>query len=103
MNYTNKFVEFLNGGNTIKISGVKDFESFNSLCHKVGLENGWNDYWSLLALAQLNHCAINNMTVLVEYQPYKGFTIGYKTIEESEKWYERKPWDMVEVRRSMNG
>lgn len=101
MKYTNKFVEFLNGANTIKISGVKEFESFNALCKKVGLENGWNDYWELLGMAQVNHCAINNTTVLVEYQPFKGFTFGYKTIEESEKWYGLKPWTMLEVRMSI--
>lgn len=99
--YTNKFVEFLNGANTIKISGVRDFNSLNSLCKKVGLDIGFTDYWDLLHIAQINHCAINNTTILVEYQPYKGFSIGYKTYEESEKWYEQKTWSMTEVMQSM--
>lgn len=99
--YTNKFVEFLNGGNTIAISGVKDFNSLNSLCKKVGLDCITDNYWNLLHLAQINNCAINNITVLVEYQPYKGLTFGYKTIEDSEKWYEKKPWKMSEVVKSM--
>jgi hypothetical protein len=100
MKYTNKFVEFLNGANTIRISGVKDFNSLNSLCKKVGLDMGWTDYYDLLNLAMLNHCAINYSSVLVEYQPYKGFSIGYKTVEDSEKWYEMKPWTMSEVLQS---
>lgn len=101
MNYTNKFVEFLNGTNTIKISGTKDYNSLNSLCKKVGLKFIANDYWELLNLAEYNHCAINHITILVEYQPHKGFAFGYKTYEESEKWYEQKPWSMKEVKQSM--
>ena len=101
MRYTNKFVEFLNGANTIKISGVRDFNSLNSLCKKVGLDMLEQSYWELLHIAQINHCAINNTTILVEYQPYKGFSIGYRSIEQSEKWYEQKPWSMTEVTRSL--
>ena len=102
MSYTNLFIQFLNGENTIKISGVKEFESFNSLCKKVGLDIWFKDYWDLLYMAQINHCAINNSTILIEYQPHKGISIGYKSVEDSEKWYGQKPWTMLEVRRSLN-
>ena len=99
--YTNKWVEFLNGANTIKIGGEKDFISYKSLCKKVGLEPLGESYWDLYELAQNNHCLINYISILVEYQPQKGFTIGYKSVEESEKWYEQKPWTIKEVLQSM--
>jgi hypothetical protein len=69
---------------------------------KVGLEFNFNCYWDLLHMAQINHCAINYSTILVEYQPYKGFSFGYKSFEESEKWYKQKPWTVQEVRQSLN-
>ena len=100
MNYTNKWVEFLNGANTIIISGERDFASFNSLCKKVGLDSGFSDYYDLYHLAQINRCEIG-LSVLIEYQPYKGFSMGYKSFEQSEKWYEQKPWKMSEVLKSV--
>ena len=100
--YTNKWVEFLNGANTIIIRGDRDFTMLNSLCKKVGLTPIRDNYWDLIDLARINGCAINYSSVLVEYQPYKGFSIGYKTIEQSEKWYEQKPWTMQQVKESMN-
>lgn len=103
MRYTNKFVEFLNNSNTIKISGVKDFNSFNSLCKKIGLDMLKQSYWDLLHIAQINHCAINNTTILVEYQPFKGFSIGYRTIEDSAKWYGMQPYTMKEIMQSIKG
>ena len=101
-NYTNKWIEFLNGANTIAIRGDKDFTSYKALCKKVGLRPITEWYWDLLDLATKNGCAINYSTILVEYQPYKGFAIGYKSFADSEKWYEQKPWTMEEVRRSMD-
>ena len=95
--YTNKWVEFLNNANTIKISGERDFKSFNSLCKKVGLDFPYTDYWSLLHLADINHCAINYITILVEYNYSKGFSIGWHSIEESEKWFEQKPFIVKEL------
>ena len=100
-NYTNKFVEFLNGANTIIIHGDKDFNSYRALCKKVGLKPIMESYWDLLEIARLNHCVIDYCTILIEYQPYKGFSMGYHSFEESEKWYEQKPWTMSEVLQSM--
>lgn len=100
--YTNKMVEFLNGANTVIIRGDRDFTSFKSMMKKVGLDFNYESYWDLLHIAQINHCAINYSTVLVEYQPYKGFSFGYKSFDESEKWYEQKPWTVQEVRQSLN-
>lgn len=100
-NYTNKLVEFLNGANTVIISGEKDFISFKSWCKKVGLTCPWSNYDSLFNLARFNGCTINHDTVLVEYQPYKGFTFGYNSFEESEKWYGMKPWTVQEVNQSL--
>lgn len=101
MRYTNKFVEFLNGGNTIIVRGVRDYNSLNSLCKKVGLDCIGGNYWDLLSLAQANRCAINNTSVIVEYQPYKGMTIGYKSIDESVDWYGQRPWEMSDVLNSL--
>lgn len=101
MRYTNKFVEFLSGANTIKISGVRDFNSLNSLCKKVGLDMDYMDYYNMLNHAQRHSCAINNISILIEYQPCKGFTIGYRSIEDSAKWYGLAPWTMSEVLSSM--
>lgn len=98
--YTNKWVEFLNGSNTIIISGVRDFNSLNSLCKKVGLDTGFNNYWDLFHLAQINHCEIG-LSVLIEYQPYKGFSFGYRSFKQSEDWYGQKPWRMSEVLQSV--
>lgn len=100
--YTNKMVEFLNGANTIIIRGDRDFTSFKSMMKKVGLDFNFESYWDLLHIAEFNHCAINYSTILVEYQPYKGFSFGYKSFDESEKWYEQKPWTVQEVRQSLN-
>lgn len=101
MKYTNKLVEFLNGANTIKITCNKDFISYASMCKKVGLKPIFTDYWELVHIAQLNHCLIGLGTVLVEYQPYGGFTMGYKTIEESKKWYDKEPWTIKEILESL--
>lgn len=106
LNYTNKFVEFLNGANTVKISSQRDFASMHSLFHKVGLDFFDNlksgaDYYGLLEVARFNNCAIGYSTILVEYQPGKGLSFGYKSYEESEKWYGQKPWSAKEVRDSM--
>ena len=100
--YTNKWVEFLNGSNTIRIGGEKDFKSFNSLCKKVGLDSGFSDYYDLFHIAQINHCTIG-LSVLVEYQQGKGFSIGYKSFEQSEKWFGQKPYNMTEVLHSVVG
>lgn len=100
-NYTNKLVEFLNGANTIIIRGEKDFVSYRKWCKNVGLKPIAESYYDLLHVAQINHCAINYSTVLVEYQPYKGFTFGYKSFEESENWYGMKPWTVQEVNQSL--
>ena len=101
MKYTNKWVEFLNGANTIVISCERDFISYKSLCKKVGLEPIAQSYWELYGMADYNNCVINYSTILIEYQPYKGFTFGYKTYEESEKWYEQKPWTIKQVLQSL--
>lgn len=95
--YTNNWVRFLNNTNTIIINGERDFKSFNSLCKKVGLDFPYTDYWSLLHIAQINHCVIGYGSVLVEYNCSKGFTIGYKSIEESEKWFEQKPFKIKDL------
>lgn len=100
MKYTNKFVEFLNGTNTIKVSGVRDFNSLKALLKRVGLEMISNNYYDLLELARLNHCAID-LSILVEYQPFKGLTIGYRSYEESVKWYGINPWSVPEVMQSI--
>lgn len=104
--YTNKFVEFLNGANTVRISSQSDFNSMHSLFHKVGLDffddpQVGADYYGLLSLAEFNQCVIGYMTILVEYQPGKGLSFGYKSYEESEKWYGQKPWSVKEIRDSM--
>lgn len=101
MRYTNKFVEFLNGANTIKVSGQRDFTMLKTALNKVGLDCLCGDYYELLHLADINHCAINYSTILVEYQPGKGLTFGYKTIQESEDWYGQKPWTMKEVHEDL--
>ena len=108
MKHTNKFVEFLNGANTIKISGERDFTMLRTAMKKVGLEcfnnlnkSGESNYYDLLNIARINHCAINYTTILVEYQPYKGLTFGYRTYEESENWYGKRPWTMKEVHDDM--
>ena len=102
MKYTNKFVEFLNGCNTIIISSPQDYISFKSLLKKVGLDF-YEDYYDLLEIAEFNHCAIAHHVILVEYQLGKGLTFGYETMAESEKWYEQKPWTMKEVLASIKG
>jgi len=99
--YTNKLVEFLNGANTVIIGGEKEFSSFRSWCKKVGLTCPWSSYDDLWNQAQFNGCLIRGYAILVEYQPYKGFTFGYKSFEESEKWYEQKPWSVQEVNQSL--
>ena len=91
MKYTNLFIDFINGANTIAISGVKDFSMMKSLLKKVGLDMLCGDYYALLELARHNRCAITETTVLLEYQPQKGLTIGYNTYDESEKCYGIKP------------
>ena len=106
MKYTNKFVEFLNGANTIKISGERDFTMLRTAMKKVGLDcfsnyEGFGNYYDLLSIARINNCLINYSTILVEYQPYKGLTFGYRTYEESENWYGKKPWTMKEVHDDM--
>lgn len=112
LKHTNKFVEFLNGCNTIAIRGERDFTVLKSMLKRVGLDCFSNlrsdkdypdaTYWDLLHIAQINHCVINCSTILVEYQPGKGLTFGYKSFEESEKWYEMKPWSIAEVRAELN-
>lgn len=111
----NKFINFLNGGNTIAISGARDFSIIKSLCKKVGIkffENAfWKKpeepnvvagYWDLLYLAQMNHCAINHSTILIEYQVGKGLGFGYKSFKESEDWYGVKPFTASEVKKSVD-
>ena len=103
MRYTNKFVEFLNGANTVKVSGIRDYDTLKSLLNKVGLDcfPALGHYYNLLTAAQRNHCDINGITVLVEYQPYKGLTFGYHSYEESEKWYGMKPWTVKELKEAV--
>jgi len=83
--YTNKWVEFLNGANTVIISNQQDFIRFKSLIKKVGLDFNYGHYYELQHIAEINNCLIHWNVILVEYQPYKGFSFGYKSFEESEK------------------
>lgn len=103
MRATNKFVEFLNGANTIKITGQRDYAMLKAALKKVGLDCLGDGYYDLLHLAMINNCAINYSTILVEYQPHKGLTFGYKSIKDSEDWYGQKPWTMKEVHNDMKG
>lgn len=100
MRYTNKFVQFLANGNTIKVSGMSDFKSLNTMIKKVGLELPWKDYWELYSIAQNNNCVIGN-SILVEYQSSKGFAIGWKSIDQSKEWFGLLPWGVKEVKQDM--
>lgn len=115
MNYTNKFVEWLNGTNTIAVSCARDFNQLNSLCKKIGLNLFYNcyykkptdlqnwkpNYYDFLYLAKKNNCVIRHDTVLIEYQVGRGISFGYSSYEESESWYGTKPWSMSEVIESI--
>lgn len=111
----NKFIDFLNGGNTIKISGVKDFQIMRTLCKKVGIRffekafwkkpddpNAIANYYDLLELAQFNNGVINYSTILIEYTVGKGLTFGWKSYKESEEWFGKKPYSATEVKRSVD-
>ena len=111
----NKFICFLNGGNTIAISGVRDFSIMRNLCKKVGIKffekafwkkpeepNAIAGYWDLVYLAEMNGCAINRSTILIEYQVGKGLGFGYKSYKESEDWYGVKPFTASEVKKSVD-
>lgn len=98
--YTNKFIEFLNHTNTIAISSAQDLISFKSLIKKVGLSFDY-DYEKLTYLARKNNFLIRHDTVLVEYNYYKGFCLGWKSIEQSKEWFEQEPYTMKEIKESM--
>ena len=99
-NYTNKFIAFLNNTNTIAISSSKDLISFKSLIKKVGLSFDY-EYYQLINLASRNNFLIGYGTILVEYNYYKGFCLGWESIEQSKKWFEQEPYTMSEIRSDL--
>ena len=98
MRYTNKFVQFLGGNNTIVIASQKDFKFINDLVKKVGLDLPWKSYTELLKLAVINKCLVDKSKVIIEYQQFKGFTFGYKSYEESENWYGQTPFFVEDIK-----
>lgn len=92
--WNSKFVTFLSNGNTVKISGIRQFKSFNALLKKIGLnlfKNDEEDFWRFVELGTYSP------SFLVEYNNAKGIYVGWKSEEESEAWFGIKPYTVPEI------
>lgn len=101
VNWNSKFVNFLMDNNCVIINGVKEFNSFNSLLKKVGLDLFKDEhYWAICDRIR-RHCGseykLGINTLIVEYNNGNGLCLGWNSIEEAEKWYEQKPYTVKEI------
>lgn len=97
ISWDSKLVTFLSNGNTVKISGIRQFKSFNSLLKKIGLnlfKNDEEDFWRLVNDYKLEG---TSLSFLVEYNNAKGIRVGWKSEEESESWFGIEPFTVPEI------
>ncbi len=86
-----KWLDFLSGINTIKITNEYEFNRFKKFLDDIGLGkllNNYRDYYDWQHLSVINNHDPN--CILFEYQPGKGMTFG-STIEESKDWHGEEP------------
>lgn len=86
-----KWLDFLSGINTIKITNEYEFNIFKKFLDDIGLGdllNNYRDYYDWQHLSVINNHDPN--CILFEYQPGKGMTFG-STIEESKDWHGKDP------------
>lgn len=94
----NKLVEFITTTNTVIISNDSEFNALNEILNRIKLPLTFKNYNELKELAKLNNCLIDDNRIIVEYQIEKeGYTIGYKTVQESTDWYYESPLTVMDI------
>ena len=93
----NKFINFITNINSVIINNETEFESLNEILKRIKNPLCFKSYNHLVSIAKLNNCLIDNTKVIVEYQIGKGYSIGYKSTEESTDWYGIEPYTVTEV------
>lgn len=94
----NKLVEFITTTNTVIISNDSEFNALNEILNRIKLPLTFKNYSDLKELAKLNNCLIDDNRIIVEYQVEKeGYTIGYKTVQESTDWYYESPLTVMDI------
>lgn len=86
-----KWLDFINGINSLMIKNEKDFEEFKNFICDIGLKDYLNNQtefsdWQHLSI--INNC--NPDCIIFEIQPGKGLSFGY-TEEESKNWFGENP------------
>lgn len=100
--WNNKLVTFLSAGNSIKFESHEEFERFKSLMRKIGLDFSRYYFEDLVDDNEFEcnrrnkPCTIGH-ALLVSYDNGRGFQFGWSSEEESQRWYELKPFTWKEV------
>ena len=95
--YDYKWIDFLSGNNTIKVTNKNEFSKFKDFLNYLGLTdilNGINTFSDFQNLARINNT--NENMFLFEYVNHKGLTWN-DDIKKSTEWYGKEPINVSEL------
>lgn len=95
--YDYKWIDFLSGNNTIKVTNENEFNKFKEFLNYLGITdilNGTNTFSEFQKLAQINN--LDKNVFLFEYVNHKGLTWS-DNIQKSINWYDKEPINVSEL------
>lgn len=95
--YDYKWIDFLSGNNTIKVTNENEFNKFKDFLKYLGITdilNGTNTFSEFQSLAHINN--LDENIFLFEYVNHKGLTWS-DDIKKSIEWYDKEPINVSEL------